>query len=788
MAFSWQESTVASGTQNITCDLEYLDKSYIHVYLDGQETTAFSWTSDTVIRLDAALTAETVVLLIRKTEREYLYIMFASGAPFIEANVDTQNTQFLHLSQELVEGRSIEGFYGDINMHRYRITNLGDPVDDRDAANKQYVDDGDARLDTRIDAEAAARKAADAALDARTTNLEQTFFDANTNSFPWWTVLTEATDTVTPGMAFTKAKVRTQGVTQTLGYSYNIVDNSIVFAETLPAGTLVDVTIGVDTAVDTSAVSTILELLSGPNGAGYITVGDNPGESLNTAFANLVDKVDAAVTFLSPNMGFSSLKACVDAAQEQGIGYVKVPAGVYQVPETINITGSMQIHGEGIGLVYLIQPTGAEDGVINHVLSSAEDAMGYSGFTIRTQRAYDADNYGLRVDMRPQLSGTEVANRTRYRGCIRDIEVAGSYTRSDGVSFGACIDLVSAGWLDVERVRLSGSSVSGSQYNMQGVGILQRGDGKPVETRIMGLRAYNFEYAYLCPEYTEGVYCTDSLAVNCKYGAVVSPVTEWVIGTLGQTGCYQFNVDQFHGNVSATGVFLSSARYCTVSNCMFILDDHSQGSAVQGVHLRTGYGHKVSNIMGVFYNVDGTTGITRQMLVLNGITDSAASDVFGRTESTTYENITHLVRLVNASLRNTISGATAINADVGISVASGCGSNSAINYRFQNTTTPVDDQAGDFNRQNAACVYLTFTLAAAADSYTFAHTPRTYFSRRPNGVSAELTSPTTLSFPITLHYDYANSTASSVSIIMKPKLAGQQLPATTYGVTINMKD
>lgn len=141
MAFSWQESTVASGTQNITCDIEYLDKSYIHVYLDGEETTAFSWTSDTVIRLDIALAKDTVVLLIRKTEREYLYIMFASGAPFIEANVDSQNKQFLHLAQELVEGRAIDGFYGDISMHGYRITNLGSPESATDAANKAYVDD-----------------------------------------------------------------------------------------------------------------------------------------------------------------------------------------------------------------------------------------------------------------------------------------------------------------------------------------------------------------------------------------------------------------------------------------------------------------------------------------------------------------------------------------------------------------------------------------------------------------------------------------------------------------------
>lgn len=272
MAFSWQEQIKPAGTQDIQCDIEYLDKSYIHVYLDGEETTGYTWTSSTNIRLNTALTVDTTVLLIRKTEREYLYIEFASGSPFIEVNVDSQNTQFLHLAQELVEGRAIPGFYGTISMNGYRITNLGDPEDVEDAANKRYVDAGDARLDLRVDTEAAIRKladdteraeriAADLALDYRTSYLENTFISGvETVSYPWWTILTEATDTVTPGLAFTKAVVEVQGVGQLRGYSYEIVDNTILFADTLPAGTLVAARLGVDvTAGDGYATQAALD-------------------------------------------------------------------------------------------------------------------------------------------------------------------------------------------------------------------------------------------------------------------------------------------------------------------------------------------------------------------------------------------------------------------------------------------------------------------------------------------------------------------------------------------------
>lgn len=234
MAYSWEQQIYPAGAQNVTVSIAYLDKSFIYVYLNGVLTTDYTWASDSVIRLDTPLTRSTEILLVRRTGKEYLFILFASGAPFISENLDTQNTQFLHLAQEMVEGRSIDGFYGDISMNGFKITNLGDGTEPGDAINKGQLDTYDARLGARINANG-----------HRITQLEQTWL-VPSSSYSWFTNTTEETDVLTPGFTFTKAAVYINGVCQTPGYSYEIVDNTIMLADPVPAGTHIMARLGED--------------------------------------------------------------------------------------------------------------------------------------------------------------------------------------------------------------------------------------------------------------------------------------------------------------------------------------------------------------------------------------------------------------------------------------------------------------------------------------------------------------------------------------------------------------
>ena len=223
MAYSWQEQRLPAGSQTVPVEIQYLDQSYIHLYINEAEVTDFTWDSDTLIRFDQTLVEESTVLLVRRTTREYLYLMFSEGAAFIKENLDTQNRQFLHLAQELVEGRSIDGFFGNIDMNGYRIVNLRAGEQPGDAINKSQLDAERARVDA----------------------LENTFI-SRTDSYPWYTTTTESTDVLNPPFSFNKAAVYINGVCQTPGYSYEVVSNTIMLADPIPAGTHVFARLGED--------------------------------------------------------------------------------------------------------------------------------------------------------------------------------------------------------------------------------------------------------------------------------------------------------------------------------------------------------------------------------------------------------------------------------------------------------------------------------------------------------------------------------------------------------------
>lgn len=393
MAYSWEQQIYPTGSQNVNVSIAYLDKSFIYVYLDGVLTTNYTWASDTVIRLDDVLTASTEVLLVRRTNKEYLFIQFAAGAPFISENLDTQNTQFLHLAQEMVEGRSIEGFYGDISMTGYKITNLSRGTEPGDAVNKGQLDE----------------------VDTRVTQLEQTFI-VPTSSYPWFTNTTEETDVLTPGFTFTKAAVYINGVCQTLGYSYEVVDNTIMLADPVPAGTHIMARLGEDV----------------PNEQGYATTAQLSAVQANLTVAvdGKADKGDAGLGQLGGGAtGISIFKSVNGGAARTALGMstvgnalaVAVDAAAGRTALDIPTRKKMEVYYSGLSLTI---PTSSTN-FINLVKSLMPTKGSLNAFFNTSTNKLNVYNDDASVVFKVNITGT-------WAGASTNRSMIMSFTGTDG--------------------------------------------------------------------------------------------------------------------------------------------------------------------------------------------------------------------------------------------------------------------------------------------------------------------------------------------------------------------
>lgn len=138
MAFSYVSYTGDGVTTLYTINftLGFLSKDDVHCYVDGIEVT-FSWVTDGIIQLDSAPASGTTILIRRIVDKSSLIHDYTDGAIVVEQNLDDSNKQTLMAAHEFLDGfiEQDGGFFNDISMNNFRITNLGTAIDDHDAVN-----------------------------------------------------------------------------------------------------------------------------------------------------------------------------------------------------------------------------------------------------------------------------------------------------------------------------------------------------------------------------------------------------------------------------------------------------------------------------------------------------------------------------------------------------------------------------------------------------------------------------------------------------------------------------
>lgn len=110
MALSTQELVVSGSLTELNIALEYLDRDEITVFVNGIQSSAWSWVglSDKLITFSPPLSDGTAVLVRRTTDPVNVRHDFTQGAPDTPKSLNENFVQILHLTQETTEGAQIQ--------------------------------------------------------------------------------------------------------------------------------------------------------------------------------------------------------------------------------------------------------------------------------------------------------------------------------------------------------------------------------------------------------------------------------------------------------------------------------------------------------------------------------------------------------------------------------------------------------------------------------------------------------------------------------------------------------
>lgn len=174
MAYSRQDAVSDGTLQVLDVAIQYMRRADIFVLLDDVLTTDWAWVGVlNSIAFPDPIPNGVTVTVVRRTRQDKVIHEFAKGALFNSTTMDTDFRQMLYLAQEYSEGSGASDFFTDVNLHGFKIRNLGRAVLPGDAVPySQYQEDLgnvpliDAKAQAALDASGLAVDTANAANSA----------------------------------------------------------------------------------------------------------------------------------------------------------------------------------------------------------------------------------------------------------------------------------------------------------------------------------------------------------------------------------------------------------------------------------------------------------------------------------------------------------------------------------------------------------------------------------------------------------------------------------------------
>jgi len=173
MAYSTQRALSDGTLREILLTIGFIDREDINVFLDDLPMTetgavpssdiTYEWITDNLIRFSEDIPDGSEILIQRSTELGSVLNVFSAGASFDDPTMDENFLQLLYIAQEAREGSSLAEVFQDIDMHGYRLKNLGAATEPGHAVPLQQMQaESTWAYQSRVAAEAAAATAVSA--------------------------------------------------------------------------------------------------------------------------------------------------------------------------------------------------------------------------------------------------------------------------------------------------------------------------------------------------------------------------------------------------------------------------------------------------------------------------------------------------------------------------------------------------------------------------------------------------------------------------------------------------
>lgn len=136
------EVTNAAGETDFNVNFDYINKSHVKVSVNGVATTDFNWLNDGQLQLTNTAAFGSIVVITRETSPSARLVDYQTGSVLSEEILDTDSLQGFFLAQEAVDVKELtmaKNASDQFEAGNRRIENVADPIDNTDAANKQWT-------------------------------------------------------------------------------------------------------------------------------------------------------------------------------------------------------------------------------------------------------------------------------------------------------------------------------------------------------------------------------------------------------------------------------------------------------------------------------------------------------------------------------------------------------------------------------------------------------------------------------------------------------------------------